>query len=227
MERKMSAIFFGSIGTIADTSELQRQAFNQAFVLHALDWNWSREEYRALLEKSGGAQRIENYARLRGQSVDAKAVHRSKSEIFQTSLRRDKLEPRLGLAKVIEEAKQNGLKLAWVTTTSKQNVDSIIDALQRDIDASVFDLVVSSSDVKHSKPARDAYDFAMKELAQTPNDCVAIENNLDGLKAAKTAGLACVAFPDENTVNHHFESANLLVNHLDFEQLQKVLQDKS
>jgi hypothetical protein len=89
MERDMSAIFFGSIGTIADTSELQRQAFNQAFALHNLDWNWSREEYRALLEQSGGAQRIEDYARSRGQLVDAKAVHRSKSEIFQAPLRRD------------------------------------------------------------------------------------------------------------------------------------------
>ncbi len=222
----MSAIFFGSIGTIADTSEIQRQAFNQAFALHSLDWNWSREEYRTFLEKSGGAQRIQDYARSMGQSVDAKAIHRSKSEIFQESLRRNKLEPRLGVTKVIEEAKQNGHKLAWVTTTSKQNVESIMEALQGDINASVFDLVVSSSDVNHSKPAQDAYDFALKALAQTPNSCVAVENNLDGLKAAKAAGLACVAFPDENTADHHFESANLLVNHLDFEQLQESLQDK-
>ena len=36
----MSAILFGSISTIADTSELQRQAFNQAFKAHGLDWDW-------------------------------------------------------------------------------------------------------------------------------------------------------------------------------------------
>jgi hypothetical protein len=41
----MSAILFGSIGPIADTSELQRQAFNQAFQAHGLDWCWHREEY--------------------------------------------------------------------------------------------------------------------------------------------------------------------------------------
>lgn len=223
----MPAIFFGSIGTIADTSELQRQAFNQAFALHNLDWNWSREEYMTLLEKSGGSQRVEDYAKSMGQSVDAKAIHRSKSEIFQESLHRERLEPRLGVVEVIQQAKQKGLKLAWVTTTSKQNVESIIGALHRDIDASVFDLVLSSSEVKNSKPAQDAYDFALKELAQTPNDCIAIENNLDGLKAAKAAGLACVAFPDANTVHHNFEGANLLVSHLDFEQLQEILQNNS
>ena len=50
----MPAILFGSIGTIADTSELQRQSFNKAFALHNLQWQWSRAEYISLLEKSGG-----------------------------------------------------------------------------------------------------------------------------------------------------------------------------
>jgi phosphoglycolate phosphatase-like HAD superfamily hydrolase len=63
----MSAILFGSIGTIADTSELQRQAFNQAFKAHGLDWCWDREEYLTLLEKSGGQKRIADYAGSTGQ----------------------------------------------------------------------------------------------------------------------------------------------------------------
>ena len=40
----MSAVFFGSISTLADTSELQRRAFNEAFAAHGLDWNWSRDD---------------------------------------------------------------------------------------------------------------------------------------------------------------------------------------
>ena len=215
----MSAIFFGSIGTIADTSELQRQAFNQAFALHGLDWNWSRSEYMTLLEKSGGSRRIEDYAQSKGRSVDAKAIHRSKSEFFQASLH-DRLEPRPGVVEFICEAKRNGFKLAWVTTTTQQNVESMIAALHPNVDASVFDLIVSSSQVKNPKPASDAYDLALQKLAQMPEDCVAIENNLDGLKAARAAGIPCIAFPDENTAHHRFEGASLLVSHLDFNQLQ-------
>jgi hypothetical protein len=75
----MSAILFGSISTIADTSELQRQAFNQAFKAHGLDWDWSRAEYLTMLENSGGQNRIADYANSIGQTVDAKAIHRSKS----------------------------------------------------------------------------------------------------------------------------------------------------
>ncbi len=66
------AILFGSIGTLLETSELQRTAFNQAFSENGLDWNWSPAQYQNLLKKSGGRQRIEDYAAQQGVEVDAK-----------------------------------------------------------------------------------------------------------------------------------------------------------
>jgi phosphoglycolate phosphatase-like HAD superfamily hydrolase len=58
----MSAILFGSISTLVDSSELQRRAFNEAFESHGLDWQWSQPDYVAMLESNGGAQRIADYA---------------------------------------------------------------------------------------------------------------------------------------------------------------------
>ncbi len=219
----MTAIFFGSIGTIADTSELQRQAFNRAFALYSLEWQWSREEYRSLLERSGGRQRIEEYAKSMGRSVDAAAIHRSKSEIFQKALHEKPLVARPGVVDVMQKAKQNGLKLALVTGTSEQNVLSMLEALRNEIDANDFDLVLNSSKIEHPKPAKDAYAVALRELNQTPNGCVAIENNVEGLESAKAAGLACIAFPDENTAHHNFKTADLQVSRLDFERVQRFL----
>jgi beta-phosphoglucomutase-like phosphatase (HAD superfamily) len=37
---QLQAVIFGSIGTIAETSDIQRQAFNLAFAEAGLDWNW-------------------------------------------------------------------------------------------------------------------------------------------------------------------------------------------
>ena len=79
----MSAILFGSISTLADTSELQRRAFNEAFAAHNLDWQWSQDDYREMLGSNGGAQRIADYAASRGDDVDAAEVHATKSSIFQ------------------------------------------------------------------------------------------------------------------------------------------------
>ena len=82
----MTAILFGSIGTIVDTSELQRTSFNQAFAEQGLDWSWSQEEYTDMLSTSGGANRISAFAESRDEEVDAAAILASKSTIFQTEM---------------------------------------------------------------------------------------------------------------------------------------------
>jgi HAD superfamily hydrolase (TIGR01509 family) len=219
----MSAILFGSIGTISDTSELQRQAFNQAFKAHGLDWCWDRETYLTMLEKSGGQKRIADYAGSTGQTVDAEAIHRSKSELFQKSLAESQISPRLGVVETIRGAKSNGLKLALVTTTSQKNISLLIKALYPSIQATDFDLIVDASSVEYPKPNKAAYTFALEKLGEKPDDCIAIEDNLGGVEAAIAAGLSCVAFPGENTAHHDFKKAQHLVNRLDSEELQKFL----
>ena len=57
------ALLFGSIGSIVETSEIQRKSFNKAFKQYGLDWNWTKREYQNLLSKSGGKDRISRYAK--------------------------------------------------------------------------------------------------------------------------------------------------------------------
>ena len=60
---KLKAILFGSIGTLIETSEIQRRAFNQAFSEAKLGWDWDVEIYREMLAKSGGLLRIQDFAK--------------------------------------------------------------------------------------------------------------------------------------------------------------------
>jgi HAD superfamily hydrolase (TIGR01509 family) len=222
----MSAILFGSISTIADTSELQRQAFNQAFKAHGLDWYWNQEEYLKMLENSGGRQRIADYADSMGQTVDAEAIHRSKSEFFQNSLTKSHVKPRFGVVETIQGAKSKGLKIAFVTTTSQENISMLMAALQPSIQFNDFDLVLNDSSVDRPKPDKAAYTFALERLGEKSANCIAIEDNLGGVASAIAAGLDCVAFPNENTAHHNFKRANHLVDRLDFDELQKFLLSK-
>src|SRR6201992_1927026 len=95
-DASMSALLLGSISTVADTSELQRQAFNQAFAAHGLDWRWDRDDYQTMLARSGGQDRISEYAKSRGETVDAQAVHELKSKLFRDSLATAGLAPQPG-----------------------------------------------------------------------------------------------------------------------------------
>jgi HAD superfamily hydrolase (TIGR01509 family) len=210
----MTAILFGSIGTLADTSELQREAFNAAFREHGLDWAWTQPEYQDLLSESGGRSRVAEYAAARGETVDAAAVHRTKSEIFQRRLRAGGIELRPDVGETIEAARAEGVKIALITTTSPENIAALKDALVPAVDFDAFDLVLDLSDVANAKPDPDIYRLALERLGEDAGDVVAIEDNVGGLEAAVAAGLSCVGFPGENNADHDFGAAERLTDRL-------------
>lgn len=218
----MPAILFGSISTVSDTSELQRDAFNQAFQHHGLDWKWDRDEYLPMLESSGGEARIAEYAGLRGETVDAGAIHQTKSRIFQQTVGESGVTPRPGVVDTIRDAKSKGVKVGLVTTTSIDNISALLDALAPDVKSGDFDVIVDASSVQRPKPDKAAYEFAMRSVDEGPDSCVAIEDNIVGAAAAAAAGVACVAFPNENTAGHDFSTTERRVDRLDFDDLRQL-----
>ncbi len=221
----MPAILFGSIGSIAETSELQRQAFNQAFKSHGLVWHWPREQYQKLLVYSGGEQRIAAWAkdaRVNG-GVDAPAIHATKSQIYQTLLSQAGVLPRSGVLDTLRAAQQHGVKVGLVSATSSDNVTQLISALHPHLQADDFDVMVNSSLIKLRKPAPDAYVYALEKLGLSAQDCIAVEDNEDGLAAAVAAGIGCVAFPGENTVDHNYSAALGTFSHLQFDDLMALI----
>lgn len=209
----MPAILFGSISTLADTSEQQREAFNAAFREHGLDWSWSQEEYRSLLQSNGGAQRVADYAAQRGEDVDADAVHATKSRIYQQTLA-EGVTARPGVVDTISGARKAGLKVALVSTTARENLDALFDGLD-DVSADDFDLVCDVSSVNVPKPDKAVYQHALDELGVDRTEAVAIEDNVGGLQSARAAGVRTIAFPNGNTSGHDFGEAEDRVDRLD------------
>lgn len=221
----MPALLFGSISAVADTSELQRAAFNEAFRQHELSWDWQQDEYRALLTGNGGRARIADYAHARGEEVDAAAVHRTKSEIFRAKLTTIPVRPRPGVVDSIAAARAAGWQVGLVTTTSADNVSGLLDALEGHLDRENFDIVVDASLVDQPKPAPDAYRYALDKLGVDAGDSIAVEDNVGGARAAQAAGIRCVAFPNENTVLHDFGAAPVS-HHLEFADLEAAVAGK-
>lgn len=189
------AIFFGSIGTLVETSAMQLAAFNQTFSEAGLPWVWSREEYRQMLRNAGGQKRIDEYASSKGVDVDAEALHKRKSAIFKEFLLEEPLNARLGVKETIQYATDGKLKLGLVTTTSRDNVDSILRSL--DISWTQFDVVTTCETVARPKPAGDAYTAALDYLQLDPDQVIAVEDNPDGATSAIQAGLRCIGLIGE------------------------------
>ncbi|WP_208454489.1 HAD-IA family hydrolase [Jannaschia marina] len=198
----MQALLLGSIGVLSDTSELQREAFNTAFERHGLDWSWDRDAYREMLTASGGTARIAVQATEAGVEIDAAAVHATKSALFQEMLAQGRATLRPGVRAAMDLARGKGARLGFVTTTGRDNVDALLAAL--DIPPAEFDLITSRDDVTEGKPAPEVYHLACERLDVSRTACVAVEDNVDGARAANAAGIPCLVWPNANTAGHDF-----------------------
>ena len=202
----MKALLIGSISVLADTSELQRSAFNDAFHEAGLDWYWSRDDYRRMLEESGGQNRIEAFSERCGEKVDAAALHAHKTAIFQESLAAYELELRPHVAQAIADARSQGVKIAMVSGTARKSLDAML-AHFGGADALGIEFITSASDGQPAKPDPALYRHALTRLGVKARDAIAIEDNLPGVAAARSAGITCYAYPNENTMLHDFGDA--------------------
>lgn len=197
MGTKLKALLFDVDGTLAETEETHRLAFNTAFVEMGLDWHWEQERYRKLLKVSGGKERIRAWLveahpdMLELPDIDGliAALHRIKTRHYTEAVATGQVALRPGVARLIDEAKSEGLKLAIVTTTSRANVDALLAATFGAGWKSVFDVICCAEDAPVKKPAPDAYLWTLAILDATAAECIAIEDTANGVRAAHAAGV--------------------------------------
>ena len=192
----MEAILFGSIGTLVETSELQRQSFNLAFKEVGLDWYWNTATYCKLITEPGGVKRIKNYGENNLSEPEIKNIHALKEKHF-AALVPDKLYLRPTVKEVLNYTKDAGLKLGFITTTSQNNIDLIKTGISKQLDFDIFDLVTTINDVIKPKPDPEVYTFALKALKMSSENVIVVEDTPVNQRCASNAGLKCVLFPGE------------------------------
>jgi HAD superfamily hydrolase (TIGR01509 family) len=216
---KLGALIFDVDGTLADTEEAHRHAFNAAFLQHGLDWNWSRREYRRLLETAGGKERIA--AHLDSLALDRSErlameerighIHKTKTDIYASLVAAGRVPLRDGVERLIDEAAAANVQLAIASTTTLANIEALLrSALGRDA-ALRFAVIGAGDQVRRKKPAPEIYRFVMRELNRRPQECVAFEDSPNGLAAAKAAGLYTVVTPTDWTRGEDFGAADRVV----------------
>ncbi|MDQ2881979.1 MAG: HAD-IA family hydrolase [Actinomycetota bacterium] len=192
----LRAVIFDVDGTLADTErDGHRVAFNAAFEAAGLNYRWSVEEYGELLATTGGRRRIEGYLQARGHSAPeaaalAATLHADKTRRFIALVRTGAMRARPGAAELIDALRAEGVAVAVATTGTGDWVLPLLDLLFG-IDA--FDVVVTGSDVTDLKPDPAVYLETLVRLDLAAAEAVAIEDSANGVQAAVSAGLRCVA----------------------------------
>ncbi|MDT8855573.1 HAD family hydrolase [Paracoccaceae bacterium Fryx2] len=206
----LEALIFDVDGTLAETEELHRRAFNETFAAAGLGWHWSRDDYTALLTTTGGKERMARYVTEQGGDLGAlplAALHADKTARYVALMAGGAMALRPGIAELIAGARVAGLKLAVATTTSPENVDALCRAVFGQAAGRVFDVIAAGDMVAAKKPAPDVYLLALQRLGVAPQRAVALEDSRNGLRAALAAGLPCLVSPGVYTVAEDFTGA--------------------
>ena len=192
--RRAAALIFDVDGTLAETEELHRRAFNHAFARHGLDWHWDRAVYKDLLRVTGGKERMRAYHARQWiapplSDADIAELHRIKTDHYAELIQTGCCPLRPGMAELLDAARARGQRLAIATTTSHGNIDALLSQALGPRWAVDFDAVVAGDDVRHKKPAPDVYLEVLARLKLDGPDCLAIEDSGNGLIAASRANI--------------------------------------
>ncbi len=216
----LQALIFDVDGTLADTEEAHRLAFNASFQDFGYDWTWDRGLYKSLLKVTGGRARIRHYLSQRHPDMLEKPglddriveIHKHKTRLYGETLAGGGVPLRPGVERLIGEARSSGVALALATTTTRSNVGALLSGTA--VPTDWFEVMGTGEWVENLKPAPDIYVRVMEKLGLGPGECLAFEDSENGLRAALGAGLGVIVTPVSYTEDGDFSGARCVFSDL-------------
>ena len=184
---KLKGLLFDMDGTLVD---------NLAYHFMAFDAYAKREGF-TLLEpvslKINGMHSNDIFPLLLGNEVVAQygldRLNREKEEVYR-DMYRPKIAPIAGVIELLKEAKKAGVKCAIGSSGCRENVEMIIEGLGI---AQLIDGSISGSDVTHGKPHPEIFTKAHEALGLKAEECIVVEDAVNGIVAGVRAGCKCLA----------------------------------
>jgi len=208
-ERQVAAVIWDMDGVLVDSEphhvKLEKKLFEE------LGLDIAEEEHLSYMGKPADKM-WEEIKELKGVAASLEVLnerHRMVAEKYFSEIK--DIKPVDGLVDVLEELKGRGLPMAVASSSLRSVIDIILKKTGLE---KYFDVIVSREDVKEGKPSPDIFLHAASLLNAGPEECIVIEDSSNGIKAAKAAGMFCVAFTGTGDGNADTSSADVEIRSL-------------
>ena len=161
------------------------------------------------------------------KSLDSRGIHVDR-EIFARDTQQrfveesTKLPAKPGVEDFLRTAKKQGIVIALATSSTRKKPETHLNRLNL---MKYFDLLVTAEDVQRIKPAPDLFLKTAEKAGCTVEECLVIEDSLNGLKAGLNANMRVLVVPNDVTKYCDFQGEYLMVNSLEDVDVEKLIRE--
>jgi HAD superfamily hydrolase (TIGR01509 family) len=203
------AVNFDMDGLIVDTEPLYMIALSKVAQARGKSYPLS------LKQEMMGRRAIDSlriFKERLGLSDSVEELLKERDEIFEDLLEKEKIKPMPGFFELLDNINKLSLKKAISSSSKREWIDIILKKLGI---FSEFEVIISGDEVTHGKPHPEIYLLSLKRLNVSPKECIVFEDTVTGVESAKSAGLYCIAVPNQFSKGQDFSKADLVVDSLE------------
>lgn len=211
----IEAIIFDMDGTLVDTEPIHTAIERRQFRLNNLDI--SEEEHQKYLGTASDVMWREIAERHNLAKSADQLVEENEMECMRYFSELKEIPVMPGLPEALKEFYEAGIPMSVASSSTPEIIDLIL--VKTDM-KKYFGAIVSAQEAGKSKPEPDVFLLAAKQLGVEPTNCLVVEDSKNGIKAALSAGMKCIAYKDLNDESDA-DGAHGIIQH--FSQLQRFL----
>lgn len=215
---EIAAVIWDMDGVLADTAPHHLLAWQETFAKRGI--NFTEADFKrgfgirndAIIKNTLGEQLTPD---------EIETIARGKEATFRRIIGKD-VKPLPGALELLQALYDQGIRMAIASSTTIKNIRLIIGSLGI---KKYFKAVVTGHDVTEGKPSPLVFLLAAKRLGAEPKNCIVFEDAVAGVKAAKSAGMYCVAVANTHP-REKLKEADLIVETLEMvtvKDLEKLL----
>ncbi|MBB2151561.1 HAD family hydrolase [Pedobacter gandavensis] len=214
--KNLKAILFDLDGTLIDSEYFHYECWNEVLGEYGiqLDYTDWLKNYAGIPLPVNAKNLLSKYA----ISADLADVVKRREALTLERLKTKDVELMPYALDMIEFLYERKLLLAIVTSSPREDVAAIFN---RNGLKKYFTLIITRTDVIQNKPAPEGYQKCCAMLGVVREECIVYEDTLNGIKAAKAAGIRCIAIQSNTDVHPSLAIADELF--LDFKAAKTAL----
>ncbi|WP_413282520.1 HAD family hydrolase [Vibrio sp. MA40-2] len=183
MANKIKAVIFDMDGVLIDAKDWHYDALNKALEIFGL--TISRHDHLTTFDGLSTGEKLRMLSKVHVLPESLHSFINEMKQQYTMDITHQLCKPIFHHQYALSKLKENGYQIAVASNSIRNTVKVMMDKSSL---MQYLDFYLSNQDVDKGKPDPEIYNLAISKLGLTPQECVIVEDNDHGLKAAKASG---------------------------------------